>query len=122
MPQESLRFGSGDRQVAELLSGQESQDFVAAGLRADEVRMLLDVFDQAFLILPHLEEIVVLAELFDWTFAVGTEAVLDIFFGPEPFIKCAVPSSVISLINQLFIVELLKISLNDCLCAVRRSF
>ncbi len=37
--------------------------------------MLLDVLDQAILILAHLEEIVVLAELFDRAFAVGTEAI-----------------------------------------------
>ena len=59
----------------QALRGQESQDFIAARLRADEVRMLLDVFDQAVLILAHLEEIVVLADAFDWPFAVRAEAV-----------------------------------------------
>ena len=95
------------------LRGQESQDFIAARFRADEVRALLDVLDQAVLILPHLEEIVVLADAFDWPFAVRAEAVLDVFFGPKSLIKCAVPSSVISLVNQLFIEKFLKVSLND---------
>ena len=75
--------------------------------------MLLDVVDQAVLILPHLEEIVVLAELFDWPFAVRAEASLDIFFCPEPLVKRAIPSSIIILINQLFIKKFLKVSLND---------
>ena len=36
--------------------------------------MFLDVLNQAILILPHLEEVVVLAELFDGAFAVRTES------------------------------------------------
>ena len=75
--------------------------------------MLLDVFDQAFLILPHLEEVVVLADAFDWPFAVRAEAVRHIFFGPESFIKCTVPPSIVILVNQLVSVKLLKVSLND---------
>jgi hypothetical protein len=75
--------------------------------------MLLDVIDQAILILPHLEEIVVLADAFDGPFAVRAEAILDILFCPESLVKCAVPASVIIFINQLFIVKFLKISLND---------
>ena len=75
--------------------------------------MLLDVFDQAILILAHLEKIIVLAELLDWAFAVRAEAIGDIFFSPESFIECAVPSSISVLVNQLLVIELLKISLND---------
>ena len=75
--------------------------------------MLLNVFDQAVLILPHLEEVVMFADAFDWPFAVRAEAVLDIFLSPKSLVERAVPSGVISLINQLFVEEFLKISLND---------
>ena len=74
--------------------------------------MLIDVFNQAILILPHLEEIVVFADAFDWPVTVRAEAILDVFFGPESLVECAVPSSVISLINMLFIKKILKVSLN----------
>jgi hypothetical protein len=80
--------------------------------------VLLDVFDQAILILAHLEKIVVFTELLDGPFAVGTEAVVDIFFRPKPLVICAIPSSVIIFINQLLVVKILKISLNGKL--VRR--
>ena len=80
--------------------------------------MLLDVFDQAILVLSHLEKVVVFADAFDWPFAVGAEAVLDISFRPESLVECAVPSSVIIFINQLLVIKLLKVSLNDKL--VRR--
>ena len=73
-----------------------------------------DMFDQAILILPHLEKVVVFAELFHRAFAVRTEAIGDIFLRPKPFIKCAVPPSVGSLVNQLVIIKLLKVSLNHC--------
>ena len=75
--------------------------------------MLPDVFDQAILILAHLEKIIVLTELLDRAFAIGAEAIGDIFLSPKPFIKCAVPSNIVSLVNQLVVIELLKISLND---------
>ena len=91
---------------------EEAEDFVAARLRTDEVQMLLDVFDQAILILPHLEKVVVLAELLHWAFAVGAEATGDIFLRPKPFIKCAVPPRIVSIVDQLVIIKLLKTSLN----------
>ena len=84
--------------------------------------MLLDVFDQAILILPHLEKIVVFADAFDWTFAVGAEAIVDIFFSPEPFIKCAVPSSIVSLVNQLVVDKAVEGIVERLICVVRPSF
>ena len=75
--------------------------------------MLLDMFDQAILILPHLEKIVVFAKLFNGAFAVGAEATDDIFLGPESLVERAVPSSVVCFVNQLLIEKFLKASLND---------
>ena len=75
--------------------------------------MLLDVVDQAILILPHLEEIVVLADAFDWPFAVRAEASLNVFLCPKSFVECAIPPSIIIFIYQLFIEKILKILLND---------
>mgnify|MGYP000863211331 CR=1 FL=1 len=106
------RFGSGDREVAQLLSLQKAQDFVAARFRSDEVRMLQDVPMQLFLILAHLEEIIVLTQLLDRALAVRAEPADDIFFRPEPFVERAIPTRVVCLVNQLLIEELLKISLN----------
>ena len=77
--------------------------------------MLLDVFDQAILILPHLEKIVVFAESFYGTFAIGAETIGDIFLSPKPLIKRAIPSGIVSLVNQFAVVKLLKISLNHFL-------
>ena len=71
--------------------------------------MLLYVFDQTILILPHLEKIIVFAELLDRAFAFRAEAVLDVSFRPESLVKCAVPSSIVSLVNLLVIIEPLKI-------------
>ena len=71
--------------------------------------MLLNVVDQAILILPHLEEIIVLADAFDWSFTVRAEAIFDILFRPKSLVKRAVPTSVIIFVNQLFIVKFLKI-------------
>ena len=71
-----------------------------------------DVVDQPFLILPHLEKIIVLTQSFDGTFTIRTEAIGDILFRPEPLIVRAIPSRVVCLVNQLFIVQLLKVSLN----------
>ena len=70
---------------------------------------------QLFLILPHLEEVVVFAQALDGTFAIRTESINDIFFRPESFVKCAVPASIVILINQLLIMKLLKVSLNHFL-------
>jgi hypothetical protein len=103
---------AGDREVAELLGLQKSQDFIAARGGANELFVLPDVFDQPFLILAHPEKIIVLAQLFDGPFAVRAEAADHIFFRPEPFVVCAVPPSIICLVNQLFVVQLLKIPLN----------
>ena len=77
--------------------------------------MLLDVLDQAILMLTHLEKVIVLADAFDWPFAVRAQPLDHILFRPESLIKCAVPSSVVSLVNQLVIIKLLKILLNDFL-------
>ena len=84
--------------------------------------MLLDVFDQAILILPHLEEIVVLAELFHRAFAVGAEAIGDIFLRPKSFVKCAVPSRVVSLVNQLVVNKVVEDIVEPQICVVDRSF
>ena len=65
--------------------------------------MLQDVPLQLFLILAHLEEIIVLAQLLDRAFAVRAEPADDIFFRPEPFVERAIPSRVVCLVNQLFI-------------------
>ena len=75
--------------------------------------MLLDMFDQAILILAHLEEVIVFTEPFHWAFAVGAEATDDIFFSPESFVKRAIPPSIVSLINQFVVVKLLKVLLNN---------
>ena len=75
MPQERRDFGREMERSPSFWCLEKSQHFIATRLRADEVRMLLDVFDQAILILPHLEKIIVFAELLDRTFAVGAEAV-----------------------------------------------
>ena len=75
--------------------------------------MLFDVFDQAILVMPHFEEVVAFAELFHWAIAVGAEATGDIFLRPKPLIECAVPSNIITSINQLLIIKLLKVLLND---------
>ena len=75
--------------------------------------MLPDVVDQAILILPHFEEIVVLTDAFDWPFTVRAEAIFDVFFRPKPLVKCAIPASIVSLIYQLLIENVLKVSLND---------
>ena len=74
--------------------------------------MLFDVVDEAVLILSHLEEIVVFADAFDWPVTVRAEAILDVFFGPESLVERAVPSSVVILINLLFIEKFLKVLLN----------
>jgi hypothetical protein len=58
-----------------------------------------NVFDETVLILAHPKEIVGLAEPFDRTLTVGAETVDDVLFGPEPFIECAVPSSIGIFIN-----------------------
>ena len=84
--------------------------------------MLLDVFDQAVLILPHLEKIIVLAELFNGAFTVGAEATDDIFLSPKSLIERAVPTGVRILINEILVVELLKISLDyGFVLEIRRS-
>ncbi len=84
--------------------------------------MRLDVLDQAVLILSHLEEVVVLAELFDGALAVRAESVLHVFFSPESFIERAVPTGVRIFINKLLVVELLKISSdNGCVLVIGRS-
>ena len=70
--------------------------------------MPLDVFDPAILILAHFEKIVVFADAFDWPFAVRAQPLSHILLRPESLIKCAIPSSVVSLVNQLVIVKLLK--------------
>ena len=75
--------------------------------------MFIDVSDETVLKLPHLEEIIVLADVFDRPFTVRTEAVLDVFFSPKPLIERAVPSSIISLVYQLLIRKLFKVSLNN---------
>ena len=74
--------------------------------------MLFDVVDEAVLILSHLEEIVVFADAFDWPVTVRAEAILDVFFGQESLVERAVPSSVVILINLLFIEKFLKVLLN----------
>ncbi|MCG3768269.1 MAG: hypothetical protein JW394_0373 [Nitrospira sp.] len=74
--------------------------------------MLFDVVEQAFLILSHLEKVVMLAELLYRAFAVRAEAGCDILFRPKPFVEGAVPASVIGFVNQACIEELLKISLD----------
>ena len=113
MPQESRDFGREIERSPSFWVWQESEDFIAARFGRMKVRMLLDVVDQAILILPHLEKVVVFAELARRGVYSPDRARLDIFFGPEPFIERAVPSSVVILINQFLIVELLKVSLND---------
>ena len=57
----------------------------------------LDVFNQAVLILPHLEEVVVLAELFNGALAVRTESGLHVLLSPEPLIERAIPARVVGL-------------------------
>src|SRR5689334_19194881 len=54
-----------------------------------------------------------LAEPFDRTFTVGAQAIGDVLFCPEPFIERAVPPRVRIAVNQSFIMQLLKIPLND---------
>ena len=56
-----------------------------------------------------------LTQLLDGSFAIWTESVDDILFSPETLVERAIPSSVLSLIYQLFIIEPLKVSLNDFL-------
>ncbi|MCG3773617.1 MAG: hypothetical protein JW395_0426 [Nitrospira sp.] len=71
--------------------------------------MFPDVVDQAILILAHLEKVVVLADTFDGSFAVRTEAIHDVFLCPKSLIERAVPSSVIIFVNQSFGVKFLKV-------------
>ncbi len=84
--------------------------------------MLIDVFDQTVLILAHLEKIVVLADAFDWPFAVRAEASLDVFFCPEPLVKRAVPSSIVILVNQLFVDKVLQDIVERLICVGYPSF
>jgi hypothetical protein len=78
---------------------EKPQDFVAARARFNEIRMLLDVGLQPVLILAHAEEVVFFAEPFDRPSAVRAEAAYDIFFSPKPFIRGAIPSGVVRLVD-----------------------
>ena len=75
--------------------------------------MLLDVVDQAVLILTHFEEVIVLADAFDWPFTIRAEASLNVFLCPESFVECAIPPSITIFIYQIFTEKILKILLND---------
>ena len=75
--------------------------------------MLLDVVDQAVLILTHFEEVIVLADAFDWPFTIRAETSLNVFLCPESFVGCAIPSSIIIFIYQIFTENIVKILLNN---------
>ena len=75
--------------------------------------MILDVFHKPVLVPAHLEEVVALRETFDRPVTFRAQALHDITFGPEAFVKGAVPAAVVGLINQLLVIEGLQIALHD---------
>ena len=112
MPQESRDFGREIERSPSFCVCKNPRTSLRRDVGANEIFVVPDVVDQPILILPHLKKVVVFAEAFDGAFTIGTQSVNDIFLRPEPFVERAVPSSIVSLINQLFIVKLLKVSLN----------
>ena len=75
----------------------------------------LDLIDQPLLILPHLEELIVLAEPINRAFAIRTESIGHVFFRPKALIERAVPACIRILVDQSLVEKLLKVSLNNLL-------
>ena len=86
-------FGPGD---AKVLQGflQKSQHLVAVTLRADEVRILLDVVDQPLLVFAHAEEIILLLDELRLGPVVGAFPVHQLFFGEESLAAAAIMPAV----------------------------
>ena len=93
-----VKTGTGDAQIFQTLL-HEVDHLVAAGSRLDEIRMLLNIFEPAFLVLAHLEKITFFLHLFHGAAAVRALAVYQLTFQPERFARHTVPAFVVFLVN-----------------------
>ena len=84
----------------------------AARLGLDEVGVLLDIFEQAILIIAHFEEVGFFVRLFDRTTAVGAFAVDYLRLGEEGFAGDAVPALIRTFVDVALLVQLLEHALN----------
>ena len=103
-----LEGGSGNAEI--LQAGQEEvvHHFRFALRRLNELRVLIDIVDEAVCILAHLEEVCLFLRGLDLAAAVRAFAVHQLAFSPEGFTRRAVHALVVALINIALLVELFK--------------
>ena len=103
-----LEGGSGNAEI--LQAGQEEvvHHFRFALRRLNELRVLIDVVDEAVCILAHLEEVCLFLRGLDLAAAVRALAVDKLGLGEEGLTRRAVHALVVALINIALLVELFK--------------
>ena len=100
-------LGPGDAQVFQGLP-QERQHLRAVPLRRDEAGVLVDVLDQAVLVLAHAEEVVLLLDVGGRGLVVRALAVLQLLLGVETLAAVAVVTAVLPEIDVAGIVDVLQ--------------
>ena len=105
-------LGPGDAQILQYSAFQHGKHFVAVSFGTDEVRIVENVLLQLILILGHLEEVVLFADVFRLGLMLGTETVFQFLFGVEALAPVAVVAAVFAEVDVALVIEALKKNLH----------
>ena len=97
--------GSGYAQILQTRQKEIVHHLILSGYRLDELRMLVDVRDQAVCVFAHFEEVSFLFGRLYLAAAVWALAVYQLRLGKEGLTRCAVKALIIAFVNITLIVQ-----------------
>ena len=108
-------LGTGDAQIFQHAAFEHGERLVAVAFGPDEVGIVENVLLQPVLILGHLEEVVLLADVFGLGQVLGAESVFQFLFGVEALAAVAVVAAVFAEVDVALVVEALQQHLHGLL-------